>query len=168
MPAFTLPNTRDDQLFDSSYLSKNKGKLIMFICNHCPYVIHYHDQIVDVTNAYQSDIESVAISSNDVVNYPAEAPDKMKALAEKLDFSFPYLYDETQEIAKKYQAVCTPEFYLFDQQDRLIYRGRMDASSPGSGKSTGEDLRHAIDCFLSGKKLPKEQQPSMGCNIKWK
>jgi peroxiredoxin len=126
-------------------------------------------QIISISNKYSSDIEFVAISSNDVANYPEDSPQKMKEMAAKLNFKFPYLYDETQEIAKKYQAACTPEFYLFDKNNLLIYRGRIDDSSPGNGKEpSGKDLRNAIDAFLSGKKISDQQNPSMGCNIKWK
>jgi thiol-disulfide isomerase/thioredoxin len=141
----------------------------MFICNHCPYVIHYHDQIIDIANKYQSNIQFVAISSNDTSIYLEDSPEKMKKLAKKLNFQFPYLYDETQEIAKKYQAACTPEFYLFDKDDLLIYRGRMDASSPdSSNKSTGSGLRNVIDNFIAKKEVSDQQYPAVGCNIKWK
>jgi peroxiredoxin len=166
---FELINVIDNQKFNSHFLSKDNGKVIMFICNHCPYVIHYHDQIIDITNKYLSDIDFVAISSNDIAKYPEDSPQKMQELAKKLNFRFPYLYDETQDIAKKYLAACTPEFYLFDKNNFLIYRGRLDDSSPGNNKQpTGNDLRKAIDDFLAGKKISDQQYPSMGCNIKWK
>ncbi len=169
LPEFELENTIDGEKFNSNSLSKNKGKVIMFICNHCPFVIHCQDQIVDIYNKYLDKIEFVAISSNDVQKYPEDSPENMKKLAEKLDFDFPYLYDETQEVAKKYQAACTPEFYLFDENDLLIYRGRIDNSSPGNGiEQSGEDLRNAIDNFLAKKPISNQQYPSMGCNIKWK
>lgn len=169
LPDFELINVINNKLFNSHSLSKNKGKVIMFICNHCPYVIHYHQQIIAITNKYLTEIEFVAISSNDVSKYPEDSPEKMKELAKKLNFQFPYLYDETQEIAKKYQAACTPEFYLFDKNNFLIYRGRLDDSSPGNNKEpTGNDLRKAIDDFLARRNIPDQQYPSMGCNIKWK
>jgi thiol-disulfide isomerase/thioredoxin len=169
LPEFELINVIDNQKFNSAYLSKSKGKLIMFICNHCPYVIHHHGQIIDISNKYLADVEFVAISSNDISSYPEDGPQKMKELARKLNFRFPYLYDETQDIAKKYQAACTPELYLFDKNNLLIYRGRFDDSSPGNNKKpTGNDLRKALDNFLAGKKISDEQYPSMGCNIKWK
>lgn len=169
LPDFKLLNTVNNQQFSSDNLDANKPKLIMFICNHCPYVIHYHDQILDITTKYLSDIEFVAISSNDIVNYPQDAPEKMTELAQKLGWKFPYLYDETQEIAKKYKAACTPEFYLFDKNNSLAYRGRLDDSSPGSSKqATGCDLRDAIDNLLQGQEISGQQYPSMGCNIKWK
>ncbi|MFT6332249.1 MAG: peroxiredoxin [Lentimonas sp.] len=168
LPEFELINSIDNQKLSSRSLSKNKGKVIMFICNHCPYVIHYHDQISDITNRYLPNIEFVAISSNDASSYKEDSPKKMKELAHRLNFQFPYLYDETQEIAQKYQAVCTPEFYFFDENNHLIYRGRLDDSSPNSEKqSTGNDLRNAIDNFLSKVEISNTQHPSMGCNIKW-
>jgi thiol-disulfide isomerase/thioredoxin len=169
LPDFELINVVDNQNFSSQFLSKDKGKLIMFICNHCPYVIHYHNQITDIASKYLPNIDFVAISSNDVANYPEDSPEKMKELAKKLNFHFPYLYDETQNIAKKFLAACTPEFYLFDKNNLLIYRGRLDDSSPGNNKqSTGNYLRQAIDNFLAGNKVSDQQYPSMGCNIKWK
>jgi thiol-disulfide isomerase/thioredoxin len=140
----------------------------MFICNHCPYVIHAQKQIIEISNKYLPQIEFVAISSNDIAQYPDDGPEKMAELALKLKFGFPYLYDETQNVAKKYQAECTPEFYLFDKDNKLIYRGRLDESSPGNGiESDGKDLRNAIDNFLAGKEISDHQRPSMGCNIKW-
>lgn len=169
LPNFELPNTIDGKVFNSNSLSKNKGKVIMFICNHCPFVIHYHEQIVDISNKYLPNIDFIAISSNDAFIYSEDSPEKMKELAQELNLQFPYLYDETQEVAKEYKAACTPEFYLFDENDLLIYRGRLDESSPGSGKEiTGQDLRNAIDNFLSKKEIQTPQFPSMGCNIKWK
>ena len=169
MPDFKLINTVNNQEFNSDSLSPNKATVVMFICNHCPYVIHCLDQIIDISNHYLGDVEFVAISSNDVENYPDDAPDKMQDLAQKMGFNFPYLYDETQEIAKKFDAQCTPEFYLFNHNNILSYRGRIDDSSPGNGvKSTGKDLRDAIDDLLANKNPSKQQHPSMGCNIKWK
>lgn len=169
LPDFDLINTVDNKKFSSNSLSKNKGKLVMFICNHCPFVKHLHQQIIAISNEYSDKIEFVAISSNDVKKYPDDAPEKMAELARTLDFKFPYLFDETQEIAKKYKAACTPEFYLFDENNLLIYRGRMDDSSPLNDKeATGNDLRNAIEKFLKGEKIDEKQYPSMGCNIKWK
>ena len=169
LPKFNLINTINNREFSSDNLSEQKGKLIMFICNHCPFVIHYHQQIIAINKNYKDMIEFVAISSNDIKNYPEDAPDKMKKLWQDLDLDFPYLYDETQEIAKKYQAVCTPEFYLFNKNNQLIYRGRMDDSSPNNNnKITAYDLRNAIDNFLENKQINPNQNPSMGCNIKWK
>lgn len=169
LTSFELINTINSEKFNSYSLSKDKGKIIMFICNHCPFVIHYHRQITDVTKQYASEIEFVAISSNDAENYPEDGPEKMREMSKKLGWDFPYLYDETQGVARKYKAACTPEFYLFDREDKLIYRGRMDDSSPRNGQEiTGSDLRGAIDDFLARRELSKVQKPSMGCNIKWK
>ena len=140
----------------------------MFICNHCPYVIHVFDQIISISNDYKADFGFVGISSNDVVNYPADSPDKMAALSQELQFSFPYLYDETQEVAKAYDAACTPDFYVFDKNDVLVYRGRLDDSRPGNGvELTGRDMRMALDAVRSGGDVSAVQYPSMGCNIKW-
>lgn len=169
LPFFDLPNVLDNQKFSSLDLSKNKPKLIMFICNHCPFVKHYHKEIVEIAKKYIDKVEILAISSNDAVKYPEDGPDKMKELAIQLNISFPYLYDETQEVAKKFNAQCTPEFYLFDKNNLLIYRGRLDESTPQNEKEiTGVDLRVAIENYLEGKDIIKNQYPSVGCNIKWK
>ena len=166
---FNLPNTISNQNFDSSDLTADKPILLMIICNHCPYVIHYHDELKRLHKDYSESLSFVAISSNDVVNYPEDSPEKMKELWEELNFTFPYLHDETQEIAKAYQAECTPEFYLFSSDQNLVYRGRCDETSPGSEQEpNGKDLRAAIDALLAGSEINQEQFPSMGCNIKWK
>ena len=165
---FNLLNTVSGDDFSSSELDGKKPSLIMFICNHCPYVIHYHDEIKRLANDFDNTINMVAISSNDVQEYPQDGPDKMRELWVDLGLSFPYLFDSTQEIAKKYKAECTPEFYLFGHSQQLVYRGRLDESSPNSGiEPTGEDLRDAIDNLISGKEINSNQLPSMGCNIKW-
>ena len=157
---------------NSVSLEEIKGKngtLVMFICNHCPYVIHYHDEIIRLEKDYSKKVNLVAISSNDIINYPQDSPAKMKELWETLGLSFPYLFDETQDVAKKYKAECTPEFYLFDSNKKLIYRGRMDETSPGSDKKpSGKDLRTAIDNLENNRPISNDQHPSMGCNIKWK
>jgi peroxiredoxin len=169
MPAFSLPNTINNQVFDSQNLDEDKGVVIMFICNHCPYVVHYHDKIVEITTKYLPKINFVAVSANDIKKYPEDSPEKMTLLAQKLGVSFPYLYDETQQVAKAYQAVCTPEFYLFNKNKKLIYRGRLDDSYPNNGKEvTGKDLTNAIDNYLSDNPISEKQHPSLGCNIKWK
>ena len=171
LPPFDLPDTISGFPYSSGQLENGKGSVIMFICNHCPYVIHVQDEIVRMARDYErKGVKFVAISSNDVENYPADAPELMKVRAEELDFNFPYLYDETQEVAKAYQAACTPDFYLFDDELKCVYRGRMDGSTPGNGVVVdGSDLREAIDLMLEGKAIPEEEQkPSMGCNIKWK
>ena len=168
-PNFTLPCVTTN-----SYVSINDnigrfGTVIMFICNHCPYVIHYHQQIQELTKDFEEKFNFVAISSNDVENYPQDSPEKMKILWQELDLKFPYLYDETQELAKKYKAECTPEFYLFNDNKKLVYRGRFDDTSPGSGRDpNGEDLRNAMQALIDGQKISDDQFPSMGCNIKWK
>ncbi|MEL6926716.1 MAG: thioredoxin family protein, partial [Bacteroidota bacterium] len=143
---------------------------VMFICNHCPYVIHVIEETVALAKEYQeSGFSFVAISSNDVANYPDDSPDKMKQFAEKYDFSFPYLYDESQEVAKAYDAACTPDFYVFDGQQQLVYRGRLDGARPKTDDPvTGEELRAALDAILLGRPVSETQFPSMGCNIKWK
>ena len=166
---FDLLNSLSNKNFSSDSLDVDKPSLIMFICNHCPYVIHYHDEIIRLEKDYYKKVNLVAISSNDIINYPQDGPLKMKELWENLGLSFPYLFDETQEVAKKYKAECTPEFYLFDSNKKLIYRGRMDETSPGSDKKpSGKDLRTAIDNLENNRPIPNDQHPSMGCNIKWK
>ena len=166
---FDLLNSLSNKNFSSDSLDVNKSSLIMFICNHCPYVIHYHDEIIRLEKDYSKKVNLVAIRSNDIINYPQDSPAKMKELWETLGLSFPYLFDETQDVAKKYKAECTPEFYLFDSNKKLIYRGRMDETSPGSDKKpSGKDLRTAIDNLENNRPISNDQHPSMGCNIKWK
>jgi len=168
-PSFTLLNTVDDQFVSLDSLKGEKGTAIFFICNHCPYVIHVNEGLVKLANDYLSKgIAFIAISSNDVVHYPQDSPEKMKKQALELAYPFPYLYDETQEVAKAYDATCTPDFYLFDADLKSVYHGRLDESRPQSGIAvTGKDFREAIDLMLEGKQT-KEGIPSMGCNIKWK
>jgi thiol-disulfide isomerase/thioredoxin len=166
---FDLSNTATRKNFSSDELDNSKPSLVMFICNHCPYVIHYHSEIQQISLDYKEQINMVAISSNDIENYPQDGPQEMRDLWEKLDLSFPYLFDETQMIAKAYKAECTPEFYLFDSNKKLVYRGRLDKSSPNSDiQISGEDLRSALDNLLNHLPISSEQFPSMGCNIKWK
>ena len=166
---FKLLNTVSGNDFFSSELDETKPSLIMFICNHCPYVIHYHHEIQRLAGDYAEILNMVAISSNDIENYPQDGPDKMRKLWTDLELSFPYLFDSTQDVAKNYKAECTPEFYLFDSSQKLVYRGRLDESSPNSGiEPTGKDLRDAIDSVLYDKEVNPDQFPSMGCNIKWR
>ena len=166
---FNLHNVVDNNTYSSSELNISKPTLIMFICNHCPYVIHYHDEIKKLALDYLDRFNFVAISSNDIENYPQDSPEKMKELWYELGLDFPYLYDKSQEIAKLYKAECTPEFYLFNLSNKLVYRGRLDESSPGSeSKPSGEDLRNAMENLLNDNEISKKQYPSMGCNIKWK
>ncbi|SDE03823.1 AhpC/TSA family protein [Pricia antarctica] len=142
----------------------------MFICNHCPFVKHVNPEIVKLAAEYEKKgIGFIAISSNDVENYPQDAPDLMKDNAKQMGYTFPYLYDATQETAKAYKAACTPDFYLFDTNLELVYRGQLDDSRPGNGiPLTGRDLRRAMDALLEGKEIDQDQKPSIGCNIKWK
>tara|TARA_B100001063_G_scaffold109546_1_gene102152 strand:+ start:1327 stop:1878 length:552 start_codon:yes stop_codon:yes gene_type:complete len=166
---FNLSNTVSNKHFSSDHLDNSKPSLIMFICNHCPYVIHYHSEIQQISKDYKDLINMVAISSNDVVIYPQDGPQEMSDLWEELGLSFPYLFDETQMIAKAYKAECTPESYLFDFNKKLVYRGRLDESTPNSNiQPSGKDLRNALDNLLNNAEIDSEQFPSMGCNIKWK
>ena len=169
-PDFSLPEPLTSRLLTLKDFQGKQALLVMFICNHCPYVIHVNQGIVALAKDYQEKgVGFVAISSNDVENYPADAPDKMKVHAGQEGYTFPYLYDETQEVAKAYDAACTPDFYVFDGNRRLVYRGQMDGSRPGSGVPvTGEDLRAALDAVLAGGAVTDMQRPSAGCNIKWK
>ena len=166
---FNLSNTVSKKHFSSDELDYSKPSLIMFICNHCPYVIHYHSEIKQISHDYKDQINIVAISSNDIDNYPQDGPKEMHDLWEKLGLSFPYLFDETQTIAKAYKAECTPEFYLFDTNRKLVYRGRLDESSPNSNiQPSGKDIRNALDNLFNDEEISNDQFPSMGCNIKWK
>ena len=168
-PNFNLINTVDDKFISSDDCFSKKGTLIMFICNHCPFVIHVIDEIIKISNQYTNEIDFVAISSNDVVNYPDDSPELMKKLAIDKSFNFPYLYDENQDVAKAYDAACTPDFFLYNDEKKLIYRGQLDDSRPGNEKSVdGKDLRNALDCLIKNVKNNFPQKPSIGCNIKWK
>lgn len=169
-PAFTLLDTVSGEILSLEDIKSNRGTVIMFICNHCPYVKHYEEELVRISTEYQKQgIAFVAISSNDVDNYPDDSPEKMKQNATQLGYPFAYLYDETQEVARAYQAQCTPEFYLFDGELKCVYRGRLDASSPGNDAPIdGADIRAALECLLTNKPISENQHPSMGCNIKWK
>ena len=169
-PAFNLPDSVSDKIIGLEDVRGEQGTLIMFICNHCPFVIHVNPEITKLAAAYQQKgIGVAAISSNDVVNYPQDAPHLMKETAVREGYTFPYLYDETQEIARAYDAACTPDFFLFDSDLTLVYRGQLDDSRPGNGiPLTGADLRHAMDAVLEGNPVSPNQKPSIGCNIKWK
>lgn len=165
-PDFNLESVNGGNL-SLSYADQSKGFVVMFICNHCPYVLHIEDELVNIAKEYISKgIGFIAISSNDVEKYPQDSPSKM---AEK-NYPFPYLYDETQEVAKAYKAACTPDFFVFNANKELIYRGQFDDSRPKNDKPvSGKDLRKALDAVLNGKTVPEEEQiPSIGCNIKWK
>ena len=147
-----------------------KPLLIVFMCNHCPYVIHLRDELIQFTKEYHTKgLITLAINANDVTNYPDDSPEKMAHDVERFNYSFPYLFDESQEVAKSYQAACTPDFFLFDQQHHLFYRGQFDDSRPNNGVPvTAADMRFAAEQLLAGKPFPTEQKPSLGCNIKWK
>ena len=169
-PEFKLPNVIDNQLYGLKDLAKKNGLVVMFICNHCPFVVHVLDEIILIAKQYQKkDIGFVAISSNDIVNYPDDSPEKMKILAIDKQFSFPYLYDESQNVAKSYDAACTPDFSVFNDKLECVYRGQLDDSRPGNEEPIdGKDLRLVMDYVLDNKKIDFVQKPSIGCNIKWK
>lgn len=169
-PDFNLPDTVSGSHMSLDQVKGDKATVVIFSCNHCPFVIHVVSEIVAMANVYQSKgVHFVMISSNDVVNYPDDTPEKMNIVSKVLKFPFPYLYDETQEVAKAYEAACTPDFYIFDNENKLAYRGRMDASRPGNDVPvTGADLRFAMDAIIMGQKEISPQIPSAGCNIKWK
>ncbi len=169
-PGFMLFDTVSGEELSLFENRGDKATVIFFICNHCPFVIHVNDQLVSIANDYMDrNVSFLAISSNDVLNYPDDAPHLMRKKASELKYPFPYLYDESQEVAKAYDAACTPDIYLFDVNLKLVYRGQLDDSRPGNGiKVTGNDLRHALDCLFAGKENTEVQKPSIGCNIKWK
>ncbi|MEP1305660.1 MAG: thioredoxin family protein [Balneola sp.] len=168
-PDFKLPNTEGSMVSLNDMKFEN-GLLVMFICNHCPFVKHLNEALVEFANEYkEKGIECVAISSNDVENYPQDSPELMKKLSDQHQFPYPYLYDESQEVAKAYKAACTPDFFLFNAESKLFYRGQFDDSRPGNGKPiTGKDMRDATDMMLNKEATYEPQKPSMGCNIKWK
>jgi peroxiredoxin len=167
-PDFSLVNV-DGRTVSLADFHQSPALLVMFICNHCPFVKHLADALAQFGNEYMTKGAAiVAINSNDVKSYPADSPEQMVAEAEARGYAFPYLYDETQEVAKAYRAACTPDFFLFDRDRRLVYRGQFDSSRPDSGLPiTGADLRGAMDAVLAGKKPAEKQLPSIGCNIKW-
>ena len=169
-PEFKLQNTLNNEICGLDNLKSDVATVIMFICNHCPFVVHIEDELSKVSSEYMNKgVSFIAISSNDVENYPDDSPDKMKIFAERNGFKFPYLYDETQDVAKAYDAACTPDFFVYDKNLLLAYRGQLDDSRPGSEiPVSGKDLRAALDALIEGKPVIKEQKPSMGCNIKWK
>lgn len=169
-PEFSLEDSVTGKTFNLQQLKGEKATVIMFICNHCPFVIHVNSKLVELANQYKSQgVSFIAISSNDVENYPQDAPDKMKEVAAENKYPFPYLYDPTQDIAKAYDAACTPDFYVFDKDLKSTYHGRLDESRPGNDKPlTGEDLTVAINATLNNEEPVENQLPSMGCNIKWK
>lgn len=169
-PDFKLLDTISNTYKSLSQLKGKKGTVIFFICNHCPFVLHVNNQLVQLANDYsEQGIGFIAISSNDVDKYPQDAPDLMAIQAKTAKYPFPYLYDETQYVAKAFNAACTPDCYLYDENLKLVYRGQLDDSRPGNGiEVTGKDFRNALDCLLKKKENNSIQKPSIGCNIKWK
>ena len=169
-PPFALKDVRTNEVHTTASLAGPKGLLVMFICCHCPFVKHVEEQLAQLAIDFRnSGVGFVAISSNDAENYPDDAPSSLAEQALKLGFIFPYLYDETQEVARAYDAACTPDFFLFDSSGKLAYRGQLDSSRPGSDiPVTGRDLRAALKAVIAGEPVTAEQYPSVGCNIKWK
>jgi len=169
-PDFVLPDTITGNQLSLQGLKGEVATVIAFICNHCPFVKHVNTELVRLAADYAvKGISFIAISSNDAAAYPEDGPELMKQVAEELGYSFPYLYDETQQVAKDYQAACTPDFFVYDREAKLVYRGQLDDSRPGNNiPVTGSDIRHALDCLLNGQPVPAEQRPGIGCNIKWK
>ncbi len=169
-PGFSLPDVVTGKVVSLDDCKQAKAMLVMFICRHCPYVKHVQHELARLGRDYASaPVAIVAISSNDAQAYPDDAPASLRQMADELKFQFPFCYDETQEVARAFGAACTPDFFLFDADRKLAYRGQLDDSRPGSGKPvTGRDLRAAIDALLSGQPVAAEQKPSLGCNIKWR
>jgi len=169
-PDFRLPDTNGKNIVSLADLKNAKALLVVFLCNHCPYVKHIRAGLAQLAREYlPRGVATVGISSNDIANYPADSPAKMTEEAKAAGYVFPYLYDETQAVAKAYRAACTPDIYLFDGDQRLVYRGQFDDSRPGNNVPvTGKDLRAALEAILSGKPVAPHQKPSIGCNIKWK
>ncbi len=168
-PDFHLPDSAGRFVSRDDYAG-SPALLVMFLCNHCPYVQHVAEEVVRVAKEYQTrGVGVVAVSSNDVAQYPDDSPARMAEVATAMGFTFTYLYDETQEVAKAYHAACTPDFFLFDADRRLVYRGQLDGARPGNGVPvSGHDLRAALDAVLADNPVPEPQLPSLGCNIKWK
>ncbi len=169
-PVFNLFDTVSGTHLSLTQLKGTQATVIMFICNHCPFVIHVNPEIVSIAKSYsEKGIRFIAISSNDVINYPQDSPENMTMHAKNEGYPFPYLYDETQNVAKAYDAACTPDFYVFDANLKLTYRGQLDDSRPDNGiPVTGNDLKNALDCLIENKDNTAQQKPSIGCNIKWK
>ena len=168
-PSFSLPDTVSGKVLSLSELKSDVATVIAFICNHCPFVHHINSKFVEVANEFQAKgIQFIAISSNDVGYYPQDGPEIMKRVAESHGYNFPYLYDETQEVAIAYQAECTPDLFVFDKDLQLAYRGRFDETRPGMGRATGRELSAALRALINNTEMPSEQRPSIGCSIKWK
>ncbi len=169
-PDFLLPCPIVEKKYDWNAVKGSKATVVVFMCNHCPYVLHIIDKLTSVANEYKPrGINFVAINANDVDNYPDDSPEKMCSLVRNYQIYFPYLYDESQEVAKAYHAACTPDFYVFGKDDKLVYRGRFDGATPGNRVPvTGEELKAALDDVIVGRETSSNQRPSLGCNIKWK
>lgn len=169
-PFFSLRDVVSDEIITVDDLRSDLGTVVMFWCNHCPYVIHVTDTVIEIAEKYMmKGFNFVAISSNNVEKYPQDGPDKMRLLAEEKNYPFPYLFDESQNVAKDFDAACTPDFYVFDRNMELVYRGQLDSSRPGNEVPlTGEDLITALDALILNRPIQTRQKPSAGCNIKWK
>ncbi|RAL24033.1 thioredoxin family protein [Thermoflavimicrobium daqui] len=169
-PSFNLPDVVSGRTVSLQELRSNIATVLMFICNHCPYVKHVQNQLVLLANDYlPKGVSFIAINANDAEKYPDDSPEKMKEIAQQLGYPFPYLFDETQEVAKAYQAACTPDFYIFDKEMKCVYRGQLDDSRPGNDLPvTGETIRLALDSLLQNAPVTVKQKPSIGCNIKWR
>jgi len=166
---FNLLNTLNGEMISLDKLKSDKATVILFICNHCPFVVHINEALVKVANDYQKKgVQFIAISSNDIEKYPADAPELMTEFAQKNNYSFPYLYDEDQSVAKEYGAECTPDLFVYNKEMKLAYRGRFDETRPNNGTATGRDLSQALDSILENGSFNEEQLPSIGCGIKWK
>ena len=169
-PPFSLGDVVSGRIYSLDSFSGKTALLVMFICRHCPYVVHVEQELAKIGRDYRdTSLGMLAVSSNDSVSYPDDAPPRLKEMAERLGFTFPLCFDETQDVAKAYRAACTPDFYLFDRERQLVYRGQLDDSRPGSNKPvTGRDLRAAIEAVLADKPVDSNQRGSTGCGIKWK
>ena len=170
LPYFKLPDVRSQEMIKPETFQDDVVLLIMFICRHCPYVVHVQDELTKLEQDFTGkDLGILGISSNDATGFPSDAPMRLKDMAKQLGWKFPYCYDESQAVAKAFTAACTPDFFVYDHQRRLVYRGQLDDSRPGNGKPvTGKDLREALNAILVGKPVISQQRPSAGCNIKWK
>ncbi|QYO63226.1 thioredoxin family protein [Leptolyngbya sp. 7M] len=169
-PNFTLPDAVSGREMSLNELKGENATVVMFICNHCPFVKHVNAELVRLANDYMpKGVSFIAINSNDIENYPEDSPENMKMWAERLGYPFPYLFDETQDLARAYHAACTPDFSIFDKDLLCVYRGQLDGSRPGNNVTNdGRDIRAALDNILAGRPVSSDQRPSLGCNIKWK
>lgn len=169
-PGFSLTDTVSGEFRSLDDLVGDMGTVVMFICNHCPFVLHVNKELVQLANDYtDKGIGFVAISANDAITHPEDGPEKMKEQAAAMQYPFPYLYDKSQDVAKDFKAACTPDFFVYNSALELVYRGQLDGSRPGNDiPVTGKDLRTALDALLKGRPMPTDQYPSIGCNIKWR